>query len=722
VVLDRGTHGWMQLVEPAPCRSRDELDRFYRRHGAWLALGYVLSATDLHFENVLAAGEHPVPIDLETLFHPRVFEHPNATADDVAQGRIDESVSGVGLLPYPVWSAEAGGPVDLSGMGAAFEDAGPIRGQRMVDVGTDRMRVEVASIEPARHHNRPRLRDVAADPRSWCESIEAGFEAAYRLLQRERRYLANANGPLAACARERVRVVVRPTRSYVALLEDATHPNSLADALEREQLLDQLWTALHRQEWRAPLVGLERAQLLEGDVPYFSAEADGRDLLSSAGDAPHCVLATGVGTARARLAAMGDEDLAWQLWVTRAALATKRAGAPLPGRGAAPDAGPLELAGAAGAWLDAAAARLEDAASWVGLVPVAKPGSDADAWRAEVAGCDLYDGVPGIALALGALGDVTGDAGLIRLARAALATLHARPLAHDVSSIGGFAGWGGLVHCWTRLGLLWDDAALLDRALGGAAQVRARVGTDRQLDVIAGAAGSIPALLGLATARPDGAALDAAIACGEHLLAYAPEWNELPMRLGMSHGPAGAAWALALLHEATGEQRFADAARQAVAAERGRLESTGTWTDHDDPAGVTSMAAWCHGAPGIALSRLVCWRVLGDADLRRDAEAALERTLAEGPMPGAALCHGDLGNLEALTLGAQVLADDPRWSLARDERASRVLERLRCDGLRTSLPRNLEAPGLMNGISGVAYGLLRINHPDRVPSVLLLAT
>ena len=40
--------------------DRFDPDRFYRREGSLLAVLYVLAATDVHFENIVAAGEDPV--------------------------------------------------------------------------------------------------------------------------------------------------------------------------------------------------------------------------------------------------------------------------------------------------------------------------------------------------------------------------------------------------------------------------------------------------------------------------------------------------------------------------------------------------------------------------------------------------------------------------------------------------------------------------------------
>ena len=46
---------------------------FYIRFGEILALSYILNATDLHMENLIAYGEYPVIIDLETF-----IQQPNS--------------------------------------------------------------------------------------------------------------------------------------------------------------------------------------------------------------------------------------------------------------------------------------------------------------------------------------------------------------------------------------------------------------------------------------------------------------------------------------------------------------------------------------------------------------------------------------------------------------------------------------------------------------------
>jgi class II lanthipeptide synthase len=91
-ILDCGTYGWMEFITASPCASRQEVERFYQRQGGYLALLYAIEATDFHLENLIAAGEHPVLIDLETLFHPRAAaEHVFLDDDPAAWPRCTRS-------------------------------------------------------------------------------------------------------------------------------------------------------------------------------------------------------------------------------------------------------------------------------------------------------------------------------------------------------------------------------------------------------------------------------------------------------------------------------------------------------------------------------------------------------------------------------------------------------------------------------------------------------
>ncbi len=98
---------------------------------------------------------------------------------------------------------------------------------------------------------------------------------------------------------------------------------------------------------------------------------------------------------------------------------------------------------------------------------------------------------------------------------------------------------------------------------------------------------------------------------------------------------------------------------------------------------------------------------------------ALRTTLAQGFGGNHSLCHGDLGNLELLLQASQVLPD-PQWKAQTERIASAILESIDQHGWLCGVPLGVETPGLMTGLAGIGYGLLRLAEPERVPSVLTL--
>ena len=100
--LARDGYGWTVCVEHVGCAASDEFRAFFRRVGAWLALFHCFAANDMHQENIVAAGNHPVPIDLETILQSSSDQKPSEPEDaafDAATEKLANSVMATGLLP-----------------------------------------------------------------------------------------------------------------------------------------------------------------------------------------------------------------------------------------------------------------------------------------------------------------------------------------------------------------------------------------------------------------------------------------------------------------------------------------------------------------------------------------------------------------------------------------------------------------------------------------------
>ena len=261
---------------------------------------------------------------------------------------------------------------------------------------------------------------------------------------------------------------------------------------------------------------------------------------------------------------------------------------------------------------------------------------------------------------------------------------------------------------------------------------------DQQFDVLSGVAGSIEVLLNLHACRPSRKTLDLAMRCGDHLVDHAQHmecgigWlshtSAKPLT-GYSHGAAGISCALLRLADIAETNEYRVAALQAIEYERSTFspekENWPSFRDFNDPeqlaardVGTNYMVAWCHGAPGIGLARLKSLPYVDDPQIHGEISTALRTTLSEGFGMNHSLCHGALGNLDLLLQARKLLGD---WAAPQTYQvAAGILHSINRDGPLCGVPSGVETPGLMTGLSGIGYGLLRLAKPKEVPSVLSL--
>jgi len=524
-VLDAGDHGWAELVHRRDCGDTAAAARFYLRQGGFLALLYVLDGADLHYENLIASGEHPMLVDLETLFHPwvQVSEASGAPRDARARGDaiLRDSVTRTALLPGRTWGDRDRAGVNIGGLGDGRTQRSPQGALDWALARTDAMHATERRLELAPGDNLPRVAGRVVPVAHHVEELVAGFEAMLRLVIAERTSLLGPGGAIRAFAGDPMRRLLRATSAYSRLLEASYHPDHLRDALDRERLFDLLWTASRGKPRLLRAVAHERQDLCSGDVPYFAGRPNSCDLWDSRG-APIAgfLPAPPIDIAAAQLAGLGERQLAEQVFVIRATVsASSIASAETPARAPSPLAsrGPsaLDAAIAIGDQLAATAVLGERDATWLGM-DASRDGAGVDV--APLRG-GLYDGTGGIALFLGYLGQLTGEARFTRLAARA-AQLTRAALADD-DPPGGFSGAPSQLYALTHLAMLWGDPALVP-ALGPILdRAAARIAADPAFDVIYGAAGAILALLAIHDLTGDDQALAVAVAAGRAITAGA---------------------------------------------------------------------------------------------------------------------------------------------------------------------------------------------------------
>ena len=284
---------------------------------------------------------------------------------------------------------------------------------------------------------------------------------------------------------------------------------------------------------------------------------------------------------------------------------------------------------------------------------------------------------------------------------------------------------------------LLDRPVLVQRALDLMACLDADIApTDRDCSIASGWAGAALVALRLHHDTGDPGLLARAAAWGEQILERRtaqgngprawPYQGRAPLA-GFYLGAAGCAYVLFALGAAAGDDRFTAAAAEALDYENTLFDETeGNWRDLR-PASPGSMrrpfmTSWCHGAPGIALSRLAALDVRDDARWRRDLDVAVATTIGRAMDDVDHLCCGNCGRIGVLLAAAHRLAR-PDLQDAAYRRAAWVIRRAQGAGgyrLAPGLAELAAAPSLMRGSAGIGYQWLRLAEPELVPSLLML--
>lgn len=266
---------------------------------------------------------------------------------------------------------------------------------------------------------------------------------------------------------------------------------------------------------------------------------------------------------------------------------------------------------------------------------------------------------------------------------------------------------------------------------------------DQPVDMMHGLAGAIIGLLGLASHAPqlESLSVELARAMGRRLLCQAkrtecgwhwPEHSDHLGLCGLSHGNAGIALAFAQLAQHCPDSCWTEALQKTLDYEsHWFLPEHGNWpylfaddAQRLDDRPTQCGMAWCHGAPGIALSRLALWQLTGQEEHKEVALQALQSVELDlrGPRSQAGssytLCHGPAGNADILLTGAVIL-DNPAWIDCARQVAQRGLKEEGGQwrsGLGVAHSHSL---GLMLGLAGTGYFLLRCVPGRSVPGLLL---
>lgn len=743
-VLTRDGYGWVEYVRREECKTEEEIADFYTRIGSMVAISWILGSSDLHSENLIASRGEPILVDLETIVGTRAGDiRRTPSGEPLLPRMLQSSVLRTGLLPTRVPVA-VDITTDMSALGARPGATMPI--EAWCDAGTTSMHRERIDVERPFPASAPGLRDGEL-PRAedYVSQIEAGFIQTCRLFLRQKAYLESEGSALRDLGRGLYRVLFRHTGAYGRLAQQLNHPDLLTDGVDRDRHLDYLLCGAIGNADLEAVASEERRSVDRGDIPYFSVKGDARDLLSEDVPLLHDYFEVSpIEAVRERLRQLDDDCIEQQRWYLTTSLATS--GLNLHGRVppatvccsdlASDEPSDTELLAAIErAASDLMALRYDGGADGV-VWPTVRSFRGAD-WQVVPAGNGLYGGNAGMALFLGLAGHTLNDQRMVSVARRSLEPVIREVLASRIRGVGAFDGAAGYLYVLTCLGETWgaDYTELQHKLLR---TIRNSAADDQWLDVLGGVTGAGLVIANGAKLWGDpGLALDAAQACAKRIEASRTDmpdeitgWSGaqgVPLT-GFAHGAAGISLACVQLGEFLGEPSLFELSHRARNFEASHfIGPEGNWADlrpWDDlpdaettPKSATTRTTtfWCNGAVGIGLARCLETLIRPDGDqadaIRGEIAVALATAKRNGLGGGHSLCHGDLGTME-LHFAASRLPGWGREANYARRIAGMVARNILATGPVCGVPVGMKAPGLMVGLGGLGFGLLRALRQD----------
>jgi type 2 lantibiotic biosynthesis protein LanM len=654
-IVARTDHAWTEFVEPRPCDDPAQAARYFQRIGMYLRLFQALRTTDMHARNVVAVGEHPVFIDLETVLQPARRDRGPSPVELAVADRHERSPLDSSLLPLWVIGEPGRRGVSIGGLHRGGFVVFPVREAALVDAETrdarytqDYPRVEVTPTLPA----------IAGQVVSMIEHLPHildGYRSASAVLATSERVQALVRD----AGDQRASVLWRSGFLHERFFHQSLGPLLLTDGRLRDAFLTRMMVGFTGEPART-LARAELAAVRDAAAPMFESRPasssvwlpDGREIADvfaapaldriELGRAPADeardldVIASAIG-----LEAEANGDTPPVFAHSTAAPVTA--------------ASPLDTAIAIADLVLGEAITAGDESMWIGATWCPTAGIR----RIVSLPMDLLSGNAGLAVVFAYLyrrceaprfrdAATRALAPVIRTLRATLLSVPRHPTGRTFAC-GAYIGVGAQLYALRRCAALLDDTRLAERAREVLASIPpALVSACSPPDVIMGAAGLVLVAANVFEGRPANVeSIAASLRAPAGLTLYPADGRG---RAGLPNDAEGVAWALArwsgapadldnaslltrlacgseaaiaaartgeprgttsellvalAARDASGDDAFTDRAQRIAAAIAARHRETGRWLDDPYVADRLHLSAVTGlGALALALARI----------------------------------------------------------------------------------------------------------------------
>ena len=263
--INNGDYGWAEAIVPKECQTAEQVKNFYRRYGSLIALAHLCSSTDLHMENIIACGEYPVLVDLETLFSCTLeSERHNPTNNHLYSSLLLPTETLYDELEISALSAQSNVQTNIDIL---------VNPQKRVSS----LKMERRKLHTGEYQSQVIFNGNAVDFIQHESDILSGIRETLIFVHENRDEVLRAIRD--NIGRAPIRIIKQSTEEYTKILYNCGHPSSLKKDSAAQELL-----ALCDPSRDTNIMESELLELTRGDVPYFSMPFDSSVLLNGFGE------------------------------------------------------------------------------------------------------------------------------------------------------------------------------------------------------------------------------------------------------------------------------------------------------------------------------------------------------------------------------------------------------------------------------------------------------
>ncbi len=730
-------YGWEEFIKFENTDDKSDINNIYYQYGTLACIAYLFNMSDLHSENLIVNGKQLYLIDTESLFQKNINDIKIGNITDEIYSYIKESVVSTLLFPAQISKSNNIDNSGITGTGGQVVRKGKYD---LVNKYTSKMRMVRSDFITKNKSNIPSYLNNRVDPRDFTDYIIKGFSDLYKYINANKSSFTSDEGIIDNFRNCKTRVIMRNTNDYSKVLGVSRNPKYLTDEEMRENLFSKMWDACKYNKQLIDIVPSEIDDLKDGDIPYFYSYTNSYDIYNSrskkcakfenqdmldltkhkVGCMSNCLMQEQIELIKI---SMAKPIKKWELGNYKINYNLGKHEFNLDSSNILNEA--IKIADKI---IDKSIIRNEIEMSWINIDI-----SENKQWVIAPFDFSLYNGLAGNILLFASLFKVTKMNKYKKYEEMCLNSLNAILENIEIPSLSAYWGSGSIIYLYYNLGILNDDNEYIQLGKKYLLKSKELIEKENNLDFISGVAGYLVICCNIYEIDRSKEVfeiikmcadkiIEAATVLSDNKVGWVSDIEKGEFLNGFSHGLSGIAYSLMKAYSITNNKTYLDYCMKSINLENERFVD-GNWIDlrnRDNRVkkGFPEPVYWCHGAPGIGISRIKMIQYYNDKTILNDIKNAVNMTLEKGFNGVDCLCHGALGNLELLVLASTILNDS-----TYNEKAIGIVNDIKSKNLgkwTCGIPQETPVYSFMTGLSGIAYELLRITNSDVLPSVLCL--